>query len=172
MILEDVMSAFGTGTRSSGRSIRFAGFVTVIGFSCLARSDGGIVDQFQKMLAVAGDDGQFLRVLTERIELVGESGLELLAGDIGKLGFGDEGLGFGADKLLLEDNDTGRVGLFVFELSDLVGDLLLAVAAGLNGSFNVTDALDGNTVLIVAVDELVFELSDFVDQNAELVCHV
>lgn len=101
--------------------------------------------------------------------MVGEGGLELLAGDVGKLGFGDEGFGFGADELLLEDDDAGRVGLLVFELSDLVGDLLLAVAAGLDGSFDVADALDGNAVLVVAVDKLVFELANFVDQDTEFV---
>jgi len=42
------------------------------------------------------------------------------------LGLGDEGLSFGTDKLLLENNDLGRVRLLVLELSDLVGDLLFA----------------------------------------------
>jgi hypothetical protein len=42
------------------------------------------------------------------------------------LGLSDEGLGLGTDKLLLENNDLGRVGLLVLELSNLVGDLLLA----------------------------------------------
>jgi len=58
--------------------------------------------------------------------LVVEGGLQLLAGDVAELSFGDEGLGLGADKLLLEDNNFRAVGLFVLELGDLVGDLLLA----------------------------------------------
>jgi hypothetical protein len=45
----------------------------------------------------------------------------------------------------------------------------LTVSAGLDGSLNVADALDGDTVLVVAVDELVLELTDFVDEHTELV---
>jgi len=45
----------------------------------------------------------------------------------------------------------------------------LTVSAGLDGSFDVTDALDGDTVLVVLVDELVLELTNLVDQNTELV---
>ena len=102
------------------------GLVAVVGLASLTRGDRGVVDQLEKVLAVAGDDGHLLAVLAERIELVGEGGLQLLAGDVGELGLSDERLGLGADKLLLEDNDLGAVGLLVLELSDLVGDLLLA----------------------------------------------
>lgn len=111
-------------------------------------------------------------MLPQGIKLVGESRLEFLASNVGKLGFRNEGLGFSADELLLKDDNARRVGLLVLELSNLVGDLLLAVSAGLDGSFNVADALDSDTVLVVAVDELVFEFTDFVDQHTKLVCDV
>lgn len=45
----------------------------------------------------------------------------------------------------------------------------LTVSAGLDGGFNVANALDGDTVLVVAVDELVLELTDLVDEHTELV---
>jgi hypothetical protein len=45
----------------------------------------------------------------------------------------------------------------------------LTVSAGLDGSFNVADALDGDTVLVVAVDKLVLELTDLVNEHTELV---
>ncbi len=78
------------------------------------------------MLSETSDDSKLLTMFTESIELIGEGCLELLAGDVGQLGFGNERLGFGTDKFLFEDHDTRAVGLFVFELSDLIGDLLLA----------------------------------------------
>ena len=81
------------------------------------------------MLPEAGNDGELLTVLLESIELVSESSLELLTSDIGKLSFCDKGLCLSTDKFLFENNDAGAVGLLVFELSDLIGDLLLAYTA-------------------------------------------
>jgi len=46
---------------------------------------------------------------------------------------------------------------------------VLTVSARLDGSLDVTNALDGHTVLVVAIDELVFKLANFVDQDTELV---
>ena len=108
------------------RNLRLAGLVAVVGSAGLARGDGGVVNQLQEVLAVAGDDGHLLRVLTESIKLVVEGSLQLLTSNVGKLGLCDQRLGLGADKLLLEDDNLGRVGLLVLELSDLVSDLLLA----------------------------------------------
>lgn len=45
----------------------------------------------------------------------------------------------------------------------------LTVSAGLYGGLDVADALDGHAVLVVAVDELIFQLADLVDQDSELV---
>ena len=78
------------------------------------------------MLAIAGNDGEFLAVFAERVELIVEGGLQLFAGYVRELGFGDEGFGFGADEFLFEHDDLGGLRFFVFELGDLVGDFLLA----------------------------------------------
>lgn len=124
------------------------------------------------MLTVAGNDSNLLTVLTESVELVLEGGLELLTGDVGQLSLGDEGLGLSTDQFLLENDDARRVGVLILELGDLVGDLLLAcdrsvrsvldsgkgkptVAARLDRGFDVTNALDGDTVLVVPVDKQV-----------------
>jgi hypothetical protein len=77
------------------------------------------------VLAKSSNDGQLLAVLSQSVELVGKCGLELLAGDVGQLCFGDKRFGFSTNKLLLEDDDLGGVRLLVFELRDLIGDLLL-----------------------------------------------
>lgn len=102
------------------------GLVAVVGVAGLTGSDRGVVNELEEMLAEASDDGELLAVLTESVELVCEGSLELLAGDVGELGLGDERLGLSADELLLENNNLRAVGVLVLELGDLVGDLLLA----------------------------------------------
>lgn len=79
------------------------------------------------MLSVACDNGEFLTVLLQGVELVSVCCLELLSGDVGKLGFCNKGFGFGADKFLFEDDDLRGVWFLVFEVSDLVGDSSFAL---------------------------------------------
>ena len=106
--------------------VRLASLVAIVGLACLAGSYWSIVNQLEKVLAVASNDSKLLAMFPHGIELICKSSLELLTGDVGKLGFGDQGFGLSADKLLLEDNNLRGVGLLVFKLSNLVGNLLLA----------------------------------------------
>jgi hypothetical protein len=165
-----------------------ASLIAIVGSAGLAGSDGSVVDKLEEVLAVAGNNGDLLAVLTQGIKLVGVGSLDLLASDVGELSLGDERLGLSTDKLLLQDDNLGGVGLLVLELSNLVGDLLLAcaklvigrnkgssvaalltVAAGLDGSLNVANALHGDAVLVVTVDVLVLELTNLVEKDTELV---
>ena len=71
------------------RYVRFAGLVAVVCLASLSWSNWGIINKLEQVLAVAGDDGQLLAMFAHRIKLVGESCLELLTGDVGKLGLGN-----------------------------------------------------------------------------------
>lgn len=106
--------------------LRLRGLVSVVCLASLTRSDRCVVDELEEVLSVTGDDGKLLAVLAHSIELVGESSLELLTGDVRQLSLSDERLGLSTNKLLLKDNDLGGVGLLVLQLRDLVGNLLLA----------------------------------------------
>lgn len=156
-------------TRGAKGHSRFAGIVAVIWHSCLARSNGRVIDQLEQMLAVASHSSDLLAMLLERIKLVREGRLQLLTRDIAQLGLSNKRLRLCPDELLLEHDDARRVGLLILQLRDLVGDLRLAVAAGLDGRLDVPDRLDRDPILVVPVDELIFELADLVDQDAELV---
>ena len=119
-------------------NLRLASLIAVVSFTGLSWSHWGIIDKFQKVLAKAGNDSKLLAVLLKSVELISESCLEFLTGDVGKLSFRNEGLGLGTDKLLLEDNDARAVRLLVLKLSNLIGDLLLAYkACSLNRSLSV-----------------------------------
>ena len=83
--------------------IRLASLVSVVRLAGLAGSDRVVINQFKEMLAVAGNNGQLLAVFAHGIELVSESGLELLAGDVGELSFGNERLSLSTNKFLLEN---------------------------------------------------------------------
>jgi len=103
-----------------------AGLVSIICFPSLTRGNRGVINQLEQMLAVTRDDSKLLAVLTKSLELVCECCLEFLTGDIGQLSLGNERFGLSADKFLLEDDDSRAVGFLIFELCNLVGDLLLA----------------------------------------------
>ena len=103
-----------------------AGLVTVVCRASFSWSNRSVVDQLKKVLSVAGDNRHLLAVLAKSIELVAEGSLELFTSDVRELSLCDERLGLSTDELLLENDDSWRVWLLILELSNLVGNLLLA----------------------------------------------
>jgi hypothetical protein len=132
------------------------------------------------MLSKSGNDSQLLAMFTHRIKLICESSLELLTGYVGELSLSNQRFGFSAYEFLLKNNNLRGVRLLVFQLGNLIGDLLLAlekvslnritsgvglvtVATRLDRRLNIADALDGDAVLIVPVHILILKLTDLID---------
>jgi hypothetical protein len=63
-------------------NLRLASLITIVSRTRLAGGDGSVVNKLKQMLSKACDDGEFLAVLSERIELVGKCSLELLTCDV------------------------------------------------------------------------------------------
>jgi hypothetical protein len=99
------------------------GFGVGVRRALLAGHDGRVVEQIDELAGLSREQDLLLGALDDGrgVDVVGF--FELLAGDVGELGFGDEGLGFGADELLFEGDELGGLGLFVLELLDFVLDL-------------------------------------------------
>lgn len=69
--------------------LRLTSLIAVIGFTGLSWSYRRIIDKLQKVLTESSNDGKLLAVLFKSVELISESCLEFLAGDVGKLSFCD-----------------------------------------------------------------------------------
>lgn len=73
---------------------------------------------------------------------------EFLAGNVRKLGFGYQALGFGADQLLLQRDELGGFGLFVLELLDLVLDLRETSSSAISPSRPMINMTKTNLLLM------------------------
>ena len=126
-ILDDAVNE-SVCVKTNGRrvNLRLGGLVSIIGLASLSRGNRRIIDELKEVLSVSGNDCKLFAVLAHSIELVGESSLKLLTGDVGQLGLSNEGLRLSTHELLLQDNNLGRVWLLVLQLGDLIGNLLLA----------------------------------------------
>lgn len=111
---------------NKGQNSRFACLISVIRRPRLSWRYGRIVHQLEQVLTEAGDNGHLLAMLADRVELVGEGGLELLARDVAQLSLGHQRLGLSPHQLLLQHDNLRAVGLLVLELRDLIGDFLLS----------------------------------------------
>lgn len=89
----------------------------------VSRDNGSVVNEVEQLPCVLGQQDLLLGALDDSggVKVVGL--LELLAGDVGKLGLGDKRLSLCADELLLESDDLDRAGLLVLQLLNLIGNL-------------------------------------------------
>jgi hypothetical protein len=89
----------------------------------ISRNNGSVVNKVEQLSCVLGQHDLLLGALDDSggVKVVGL--LELLTGDVGKLGLGNEGLSLCADKLLLEGDNLDRAGLLVLQLLYFVGNL-------------------------------------------------
>lgn len=92
--------------------------------------------------------------------------------DIRQLGLCDQVLRLGPDELLLEDDEPGALGLLGLDLCDLVGDLALPIAAGLDALLGVADLLHDAAGVVEGVGVVVLLLADLAEDDADLVADV
>lgn len=99
------------------------GLRAVVCGTFLSGNNGGIVEEIDELSCLGGEQDLLLGALNDGCSVKIVSFLELLSGDVGELGFGDERLCLSADKLLLKGDELRGFGLFVFELLDLILNL-------------------------------------------------
>lgn len=153
--------------------------------------DRSIVEQVQQLSCVLSQQDLLLGTLDDGSGVNVISLLELLARDVGKLSFGNERLGFGADEFLLELDDLGRGRLLVLQLLNFVLNLSkmsvqtvgvsvcfmstylrLGVPRRLNGALGVPNLLQETSAVLQALSKGVLLLCNLSQQHAELVGYV
>lgn len=92
--------------------------------------------------------------------------------NIRQLGLGDQILRLSPDELLLEHNQPGALGLLGLQLGNLVRDLALPVAAGLDALLGVADLLHDAAGVVEGVGVVVLLLADLAEDDADLVADV
>lgn len=92
--------------------------------------------------------------------------------DIRQLGFGNQVLCLGADKLLLKDHESRTLGLLHLELGNLVGNLILAIAARLHALLRVANVLQNTPGVVQRVSILLLLLAKLAQDDANLVRNV
>lgn len=83
------------------------GFSVGVRRALLAGHDGRVVEQVDELAGLGREQDLLLGALDDgcSVDVVGL--FELLARNVGELGFGDERLGFGADELLFQGDELG-----------------------------------------------------------------
>ncbi|KAH9822052.1 MFS transporter prlL [Teratosphaeria destructans] len=89
----------------------------------LTRDNWSIVEHVEESSRVFGEDDLLLGTFDDRRGMRVVCLLELLAGNVGELGFGDQGLSLGTNELLLKSDQFGRLGLLVLQLLNLILNL-------------------------------------------------
>lgn len=89
---------------------------------------GSVINEVEQLSCVLGQEDLLLGTLNDSSGMEVVCLLELLTGNVGELGFGDERLSLCADKLLLESDNLDRTGLLVLQLLDFIRDLEVRVS--------------------------------------------
>lgn len=91
-------------------------------------NDGSVINKIEQLSCILGQQDLLLGTLNDGSGVEVVCLLELLTGDVGELGFGDERLSLCTDKFLLESDNLDRAGLLVLQLLDFVRDLEVRVS--------------------------------------------
>jgi hypothetical protein len=126
-----------------------------------AGDDGGIVEQIEETTSVFGENGLLIGTFDDGVDLHRIRFLQLLPGDVGQLGLGDEVLGFRADEFLFEGEDLGGCGILVFQMSYLIGDLGLVFAGRINRGFGIANLLEDLTRSLEGAGIVILDFADF-----------
>lgn len=117
------------------------GFCVRVRGSFFTRDHRGVIEQVDKTTSLLGKKDLLFSALDDGCGMHIIGFFEFLARDILELGFGDEGLSFGADEFLFQGDEFGGFWLFVLELLDLVLDLQspLKLATLLSSHFRILE---------------------------------
>lgn len=89
--------------------------------------------------------------------------------DIRQLRLGNQVLSFSPDQLMLQRDKARTRWILVFELGNLICDLLTLIARRLNRSFHVPNLLQDTAVILEVLGKNIFLLAHLSEHNAELV---
>lgn len=89
--------------------------------------------------------------------------------NIGQLRLSHQILGLGPDKLLLELDELGALGLLILQLLHLIGNLALVIPTRLHRALRIPNLLQHAAIILQVLGKDVFLLAEFGQEHAQLV---